>query len=138
MRTARTAVAAVTVVALMASFGAMAQKPADKAAPISGEMSLPQKVDAGVVKKEKPGPSATTRADQKKDAMAATKAGMTTTGECDPEQKADQGLCKKVATKSKASRSELRKEATAAAKAGQTTTGEMSPQQKKDEGVVKK
>lgn len=138
MRTARTVIAVATAVALMGSFGAMAQQAPDKAGQTMGEMSPPQKADAGVVKKAKPGPSTTTRSEQTKEAMAATKAGMTTTGECDPEQKADQGLCKKVATKSKASRTEVRKEGAAAAKAGQTITGEMSPQQKKDEGVVKK
>lgn len=132
MRTSRTVIAVAAALALVASYGAMAQ------GQTTGEMSPPQKADAGVVKKEKPGPSATTRAEQKKEAIAATKAGQTTTGECGPDQKMDQGVCKKVTPKATTTRAEVKKEAAAAAKTGQTTTGEMSPPQKKDEGVVKK
>jgi hypothetical protein len=139
MRTARTVIAVAAALALMASFGAMAQKPAvDKAQQTTGEMSPPQKADEGVVKKAKPGPSTTTRAEQKKEAMAATKSGQTTTGECGPDQKMDAGVCKKVTPKATTTRAEVKKEGVAATKAGQTTTGEMTPPQKKDEGVIKK
>ncbi len=122
MQTIRTVIA-VAALALVASFGAQAQKgdPA-KAGQTTGEMSPQQKVEEGMVKGQKPAPSTVDRKDVKKEAVAAKKAGQTVDGECSPEQKADVGACKKPATpKSTTARAEVKKDAAAANKAGKTT-----------------
>jgi hypothetical protein len=122
MQTVRTVIA-VAAVALVASFGAQAQKPdAAKAGQTTGEMSPQQKVEEGVVKAQKPAPSTVDRKELKKEAIAAKKSGQTVDGECGPEQKADVGACKKPATpKSTTARADVKKEAAAANKAGKTT-----------------
>lgn len=122
---------ALSAIALAASVGAQAQT-------ASGEMSGSQKAEQGATKPAKPGPSATTRAEQRKEAIAARKAGQVTEGECAPDQKADAGACKKpAAAKSGTTRAEVKKEAVEARKAGATTSGEMSEPQKKDSGAKK-
>ena len=137
MKLTRTIVT-VAALALLAAFGAQAQKPDRTAGQTTGEMSPQQKVDEGVVKGVKPGPGTADRKALQKEAAAARKAGTTVDGECGPEQKADAGACKKAALSKDTPRPAVKKEAVAANKAGTTKLGEMSPPQATDAGVVKK
>jgi len=82
-------------------------------------------------------PSTVSREDVKKEATAQNKSTAKTVGECDAEQRADAGACKKPAVKSTKARAAVKKEAAAAAKAGQTAGGDASADQKKEEGAKK-
>lgn len=128
MKAARSIIA-LAVLALMTAFNVQAQ----------GEASPQQKADVGAVKRTPPGPSTTTRTEQKEAAVDARKAGLIPEGECMPQQKMDAGACKKpAAPKSTKTRSEVKDKAIEARKAGTIPAGEMGVPQKRDEGVLKK
>ena len=65
--------------------------------------------------------TAPTRAEVKKEAVEAGKAGQIVSGECSPDQKADAGACAKKPVTSTKSRDEVKKDAAAANKAGETS-----------------
>ena len=128
MKAARSIIA-LAVLALMTAFNVQAQ----------GQASPQQKADVGAIKRTPPGPSTTTRTEQKEAAIEARKAGQIAEGECSPEQKADAGACKKpAAPKSTKTRAEVKEKAVESRKAGTVPTGEMAVPQKRDEGVLKK
>jgi hypothetical protein len=120
MKLQRTPIAIAALV-LGIAFSAQAQKP------LPGEDTPP-----------KPTPSTVERKDVKKQAVDQTKAGKQPVGECDAQQRADAGACKKEPVKATRTRADAKAEAAATNKAGQTAGGEMSGPQKKDEGAAKK
>lgn len=116
--------AAAVALAVAGQAGAQSAKVPD-AQKTTGEMSPQQKIDEGMAKGAKPGPSTVDAKAAKAEAQAARKANTTNEGECGPEQKADAGACKKPATpKSDVQRAAVKKDAAAAAKSGKTPGGE--------------
>ena len=117
-------VAAAALAALaMPAAQAQPTKTDKSASQTTGEMSPQQKADEGVVKAAKPAVTKD-RAEVKKEAVAARKAGKAADGECSPEQKADAGACKKEPATTATTRAEVKKEAAAANKSGATTRSE--------------
>ena len=78
--------------------------------------------------------TAPTRAEVKKEAVEAGKAGQIVSGECSPDQKADAGACAKKPVTSTKSRDEVKKDAAAANKAGKIEHGEADHMNKEDKG----